>query len=118
MTLTIGNIYVIHCSWIKPPKPKICLCICDKRNWFFWFNTDRRFHGIGQLPIAANAHRQITHDCFLDLSGVKFASASEVASAADKGAINVGLRNEIKVALSSPIKRLPEAHRLHALAVL
>ena len=73
---------------------------------------------MGQLPIAARAHRKITHDCFLDLSGVKSASASEVASAADEGAINAVLRNQIKAALSSPIKRLPEAHRLHALAVL
>jgi len=118
MILTIGNIYVIYCSWINPPHDKICLCICDARRWFFWFNTKPSFHNIGQFKIQANAHPAISHECFLDLSSIKTASAAEITNSVDRGPISPFLRDIIKAELSTPIKRLPEAHRLHALSVL
>lgn len=118
MNLIAGNIYVYYCAWLDPPHDKIGLCICDQRNWVFWFNSEARFHGIAQLPIAARSHAAIPKDCFLDLAGVKVLSAAEIAVAEDKGPINEALRSLIKGALGSPIKRLPELHRQQALNVL
>jgi hypothetical protein len=118
MNFVIGRVYIIHCTWIVPPHDKICLCVCDQRNWFFWFNSSCAFHNIGQLAVGANCHPAIAHDCFLDLSGVKSVSPQEARTARDRGPIDAALSAQIKAVLSVPIARLPDLQRLHALGVL
>jgi hypothetical protein len=115
MTCPTAHVCVYFCNWIKPPHDKIALCICDTRNWFFWFNSKPALHGHGQLPVASGEHSAITKDCFLDLSGLRSVSADELAKAQMRGAISDALKARIVTALSVQIKPLPDAHRIVAL---
>lgn len=113
-TVVRGNIYVYRCRWIDPPHDKIALCICDKRNWFLWFNSKAAFHGQGQLPITPLDHpAAIAKDCFLDLSSVKGSSQEEIAEAVEKnrGHISDDLKKKIIAMLEKPIPVLVEVHR-------
>lgn len=118
MTVPIKHVCVYFCRWIKNPHDKIALCICDKKNFFFWFNSEAAFHGQGQLPISAGEHGAITKDCFLDLSGVKGISETELASAKDRGPISDALSARIIQMLKDPIDTLSEVHKTLALTNL
>lgn len=109
--LICGHIYIYRCNWINPPHDKIALCVCDERKWFFWFNSDPRVHGEGQLQVARDCHAAITKDCYLDLGSVKAVSEAELAAARDIGPISDALRADIEAALANPIRVLPEMHR-------
>jgi hypothetical protein len=112
------HVYVYLCRWIKNPHDKIALCICDQRNFFFWFNSTAAFHGEGQLAIKSGEHAAITKDCFLDLSGVKGISPQEIKTVANRGPISPALSKRIVTALSTPIPPLPDAHRQLAITNL
>lgn len=107
-----GYVYVYYCAWIKPPHPKIALCICNQLRWVFWFNSDARFHGIGQLACVQTDHpRALTKSCYLDLSGLKQMSETEVSRADDRGPLNDVLRGRVLAALAAPIKTLSDPNR-------
>lgn len=119
MPLTNGFIYVYYCNWIRPPHDKIALCICKDSNWVFWFNSNAKFHNIGQLPCEGADHSTaLRKACFLDVSGVKEMSASEVRNCVDRGEISPAFKARILQALGQPIKTLPEPHRALAIAAL
>ena len=112
------NVFVFYCNWIADPHDKIGLCICDARAWCFWFNSAARSHGHGQLAISAGEHSALPKNCFLDLSGVKVLNQTERSAANDRGQISQALATKILMALSTPIKLLPETHRQLAIANL
>jgi hypothetical protein len=115
LKLVCGNTYRYQCFWIDPPKPKIGLCFCPEKKWFFWFNSEPAFHGIGQLAIQQNEHpKALQKDCYLDLSSVKAASDEELKGCEDRAGMPPELAKKILAALSVDIKLLPEAQRLLA----
>lgn len=119
MTLVDSHVYIYWSNIVKPiPKPKIALCFCAAQSWVFWFNTDARYHGHGQMPCAAGCHTAISTDCYLDLSGVKFMSASEIAAASSRGPLSPQFRQQVLDALSVPIRLLSDEKRQLALANL
>lgn len=109
------NVYVYFCQWIKNPHDKIALCVCDKKVWCFWFNSEASFHGIAQLPVKVGEHTAITKDCFLDLSEIKGLSDIELQSAKDRGPVSDALKKRIIEMLKQPIKTLPQGQRMLAL---
>jgi hypothetical protein len=116
MSLVAGHVYIYRCAWIEPPHDKIALCICGDRNWVFWFNSKPCFHGQGQLAVGpADCPAALTRNGYLDLSGVKAVSPSEVGAAADRGPISPAFRAKICAALAQPIAPLPPTHK--ALAI-
>jgi hypothetical protein len=117
--LVCGNTYRYYCQWIEEPHHKRCICFCPERHWVFWFNSEARIHGIGQLPVKQTEHPNgLTKDCFLDLSSVKALLPGEIAGIEDKGPVPEALRIRILDALSSEIDLLPNANRLLALGNL
>ena len=119
MLLRCGHVYVYDCLWIKPPHPKIAVCFCPERNWFFWFNSEARFHGHGQLAVGeAEFPPVLTKDCYLDLSQVCAGSPQELATASDRGLLPAPLLSKVVRALGSPIFTLPDINRKLALANL
>lgn len=118
MNLTCGHIYEYYCAWITPPHNKYALCVCNINIWFFWFNTNARFHRQGQISIPNGEHSFITHDCFLDLSTIKTATPAELAGATDHGVISHSLRTRIRLALGVQIGTLPDNQRIAARANL
>lgn len=114
-----ANVCVYYCGWIKSPHDKIALCICDVNYWVFWFNSNAAFHNIGQLPCDSSDHpAALVKPCFLDLSGVKAMSQQEISAASGRGPISDVFRRKILTALSGPISRLSESHRLLAVTNL
>lgn len=102
--------------WIDPPHPKIGVCICAERNWFFWFNSDARFHGHGQLAVAKSEHEEaLTKDCTLNLAEVCAASPQELSTAEDKGAVPAALMAKVIATLEQPIPTLSDINRKLAL---
>lgn len=118
MIFQLGYVYIIQCSWINPPHPKISLCISNTNNWFFWFNSEKRTHGIGQLAAPNGCHGAITKDCFLDLSGVKTFAAKDLATAVDRGPLVNPFRTLVRDTLTAGVKLLPDTHRDLALTAL
>ena len=118
MSVTVGNVYVVFCYYIKSPHDKISLCVCASSHFFFWFNSSPARHGIAQILIAAGEHHAITKDCYLDLSGVRVFTPNDIKPGDSRGPVSAALKARILAALSSPIKLLPEAHRQLALANL
>lgn len=119
MTLQCGNIYIYRCTWIDDPHDKIALCICDQKSWFFWFNSDARFHGQGQLHVSVNEHpKALTKNCYLDLSSVKAASPRDLKAAKDCGQITLAFRTKVLAVLANPIPLLPDVQRNLALTNL
>ena len=116
---TAGHVYYINCSYIEPPHEKISLCICPIRHWFFWINSEPRFHGIAQIAVRPADHPSaIVKPCYLDLSSIKTFGQSDLASARDTGVLSGSLRGTVVAALRSPIKNLPDIHRLAGLNAL
>jgi hypothetical protein len=113
-----GNIYWITYDYIQPIHEKISLCICPERPLFFWINSQPRLHGIGQLLLSEVVCPQLTHDSYLDLSGVKTGSEFEMETARDDGPMSDDMKTLVLLELSSPIRLLPEIHRALALANL
>lgn len=70
------------------------------------------------MLVKAGEHAKITKDCYLDLSGVKTISPSELAGIADCGPLSLVFKVRIKVALGSPIELLAEIFRVAALSNL
>ena len=86
--------------------------MCDARSWFFWFNSDPAFHGIAQMAVTqAEFPQALTHDCFLDLSELLYASPPELVGMDDYGPIPDALRLRILTVLGRPIKTLADANR-------
>jgi hypothetical protein len=118
VTFQLGYVYVIYCSWIKPPHDKISLCIDDKNSWFFWFNSEKKVHGIGQVAAPQACHGAIVKDCFLDISGVKTFSPNDLATARDRGPLVDPFRTTVRDALTAGVSLLPASHRDLALVAL
>jgi hypothetical protein len=93
-------------------KEKIVLCVCAGDDYgnmlFFWFNTDRARHGIGQLPVQPTQAPGLTHDCFLDLSRVTTFPPAELKNAEDRGTASRELLFEVINALSQGIRTLTQ----------
>lgn len=114
--LSVSNVYVYFCRWLREPHDKIALCFCNQKNWVFFFNSNPRHHGIAQLAMRPEDHRHaLRKECYLDLSQVLEMSAAEVASADDKDLVSDGLLDRIIGALEQPIDTLPAAQQELAL---
>jgi hypothetical protein len=118
VTFQNGYVYVIYCSWINPPHDKISLCIDEKNNWFFWFNSNKKVHDIGQVPAPNGCHGSIVKECFLDISSVKTFSPNDLATARDRGPLNDPFKTTVRDALTAGVKLLPPLHSNLALAAL
>jgi len=116
--LVPGEIYVYFCFWIIPPHKKIALYICEENDFVFWFNSEPRFHKIGQLVVADGAHTAINKDCYLDLSGVKKMDPNEIPKAKSRGPVKGKLRKDILGMLENEIITLPDIHKKMAIAAL
>src|SRR4051812_829370 len=104
MSLINGHVYAYECEQLQ--KPKQGLCISAKSAWLFWFNTERRFHGQGQLPIRGGEPPSLPRDGYLNLSMVVRLHLSEITGAVDKGPISSSLRQKVIAALKGPIPML------------
>ena len=118
MPFVAGNIYWITFSFIQPAHEKISLCVCPDRPLFFWINTIQKTHGVGQLLIEQVVCNALNYDSYLDLSGVKTGSATEMATARDAGAMSAAMKALVLAELANPIRLLPEDHRTIALTNL
>lgn len=109
MTLIVGNIYAYDCDALQ--KPKIGLCVSAKASWLFWFNTEARSHGEGQLFIPKTENKVFIKDGYLNLALVVRMGFSEIAGANDKGSMSAALRARFITALQKPIKPLSTLQR-------
>jgi hypothetical protein len=109
MTLLLGNIYAYDCEALQ--KPKIGLCVSAKASWLFWFNTEARQHGEGQLFVPSSENPVFTKGGYLNLSLVVRMGFGEIASASDKGPMSASLRARFIAALREPIKPLSGLQR-------
>lgn len=115
--MDVGSAYRYLCLWVKPQHPKILLCACGDANWGFFFNSEARTHGIGQLPCTpADNPGVISKDCFLDLSGMKAMTPRDVANAAAFGAMRDEFQVRVIASLTEGNDLLSEAHRSLALS--
>ena len=118
MPFVAGHIYWITFGFIQPPHEKISLCICPVRPLFFWINSNPKPHGIGQLDVSVHLCPILAYDSVMDLSGAKTGPEADMKTARPAGPITGGLRALVVAELSNPIRLLPDAHRLLALANL
>jgi hypothetical protein len=112
-------VYSIQLSNITPPHLKHCVYLCNEHTpLFFFINSERRFHGIGQVELFAGEHEVLDHNSFLDLSGLKQPLRSDLAGAQDRGQLSRDIRTRAEPVLRLGISTLPERHRNIALATI
>lgn len=109
--MIVGHVYSYQCSWIEPPHRKLGIIVSERANWICWFNSNARFHGVAQMPVAANEHQVCTRDCYLDLSQVQQVRLDEQRGAVDEGLISDALRQRILIELGKPNRLLPDLQR-------
>jgi hypothetical protein len=112
-------VYSIRLSNITPPHVKHCVYLCNEHApLFFFINSERRFHGIGQVELFAGEHEVLEHDSFLDLSGLKQPLHRDLVNAQDRGQLSREIRTRAEAALRLGIQTLPERHRSIALETI
>lgn len=117
--MNAGEIYVVRTNLTNPPKDKIVLCICGQADLFFWFNTDPRRHGIGQMAFSGTEHGALSRACYLDCSRVTTFSPQELAAAQARGPVTQAVGAAIKAFLNAtPPRTLPQTHLALALVNL
>lgn len=110
---TNGNIYIIHCSYITPPKNKICLCICNTTKQFFFINTQERKGLPGQLLIKQNECANVlSYDSYIDLSTLKRLPEHDLKTAQNRGKMSQAVLKKIIQCLNEGIPTLSERERI------
>lgn len=105
MALQVGHTYRYKCLWIVPQHHKIAICFCAEKNWCFWFNSDPRFHGHGQIAVTSAEHAAaLVKDCTLSLADVFAISSQELVTAEDKGATPNALLVRLVSVLKTQLK--------------
>ena len=118
MTLECGRVYVIPSSVTKPPKDKICLCVCDTRAWFFFVNTKASRIAGGSVLVTALECSALNYDSHLDLSGVVAFQPRELAQGQARDMLADGAIRRVIAALQSGVRTLPKAHADRAIGTL
>ena len=109
--IQVGHIYIVSTNLTRPPKDKITLCICSTDNYFLWFNSEARIHGVGQFIVTEADHVALTKNSYLDCSQVTTFPPGELASAQPRGVISRTLAKRLQIYLNAnPPRTLPPAH--------
>lgn len=110
------RVYIYRCDWLNPPHPKIFLCADGPKGWGFFFNSEARRHGIGQIEcIPADCPRALTKDCWLDVSGLKAMTLADIGRSTEFDEVDQRLFDVLIAELTKGNDMLSEAHRLIAL---
>lgn len=115
-----GNVYVVYCNYIKPPHDKICLCFCEVDRLFFFINSQPRFIADAQVLIEVKdaASGVLSYDSYIDLSGPKTFSDTEVARGHDRGPLSADAIKRIRSCLQNGASTLTARYKALALANL
>jgi hypothetical protein len=112
------RVYIYRCDWIKPPHPKIFLCVDGAKRWGFFFNSEARRHGIGQIECGpADCAKALTKACYLDASGLKAIDLKEAERATEFDVVSQRLYDILIAELTGGNDLLSDAHRLVVLNV-
>ena len=101
MPLTAGDVLLIYCNYIKPPHDKFCVCICPKRRWFFFINSEPRRANIGQVAVLPRDLACLDHKSYIDTSKILTFSSGELSKAQHKEGINPTIRLKIRLAVQA-----------------
>lgn len=115
MIVIPGNIYVVFCAYIRPPKDKLCLCVCDEWPLFFFINTKIGLDAAACVKLAANDHNSLTRDCHLDLSQAVTFPPNALTPAKDRGPVSPAILESILAVLNGGVAALPQRQLLRAI---
>lgn len=118
MTLEVGRIYIIPVTYIRPPKPKICLCVCEARPWFLFINTKPHRDVGHSVPISTAESSTLQYDSHLDLSAVFTYQPDDIAAGQARDLLAVPAIERAITALAAGVKQLPKVHADHVIAKL
>jgi hypothetical protein len=107
VTLEVGRVYIIHASYIRPLKPKICLCVCELKPWFFFINSAPNRHG-DSIKIAVNESDALDYDSHLDLSCVVTFQPEAIAAGVVRGQLDLAAITRTVQALTLEPRQLPK----------
>ena len=86
MIFQATHVYIIKCSYIPDPHPKISICICPSWVRFFWINTEaRRTRPGAQLSITPQELDCLKHNSFIDTGEFKTFPATDLKTAEPAG---------------------------------
>jgi hypothetical protein len=118
VSLECGRIYIIFSPYTKPPKEKICLCVCDVKPLFFFINTKPSFIAGASVQIDPSDSASLTHVSHVDLSNVVTFQPTEIAAAQARDLLSEPATLRIIAALQVGIKTLPPAQANRAIETL
>jgi len=86
------------------------------KRWGFFFNSEPRKHGIGQLECYQQDNEEaLSKTCYLDLTGIKAATLAEEARATEYDEISQRLYECLIIEFTNGNDLLSDVHRLVAL---
>ncbi len=103
--LSPGDVILIYCRNLKDPHDKFAVCVCPKRKWFFFINSEpRKRKPDAQVEIRTYELASLDHDSWIDTSSIKSFSDAELIPAKrdrnrHKGTLSPAVRLKIKKAV-------------------
>lgn len=120
--MRLGFVYPVFTSLKDPPDRKYVLCVCEDRNLCLWFNTEPRYHGIGQIPVRAGDHDYLVRNSYLDCSRVVLHPEEEIdedLNLPEPRIISATLARKIHLSLTAqPPSKLPASQYQTIMACL
>ncbi len=101
-----GDVLLVFCRSINPPKDKFAICLCPERRWFFFINSKPWWPPETQVEIKTHELRCLDRDSWVDTSKIVQLSASEIADARGdnrrrKGELSPMLRIKLRKTVES-----------------
>ena len=82
MTVVVaGDVFLIYCRLINPPKDKFVVCVCPQRRWFFFINSEPWKPPETQIRLTTNDLDFLAHESWLDTSRISCMTEVELNEA-------------------------------------
>lgn len=78
------DVLSIHCGYLYPPHNKFCICICPKRGWFFFVNTQPPTSRKAReyvIALHVSQAQFLSHDSHIDTTVIQQFGLSDIQAA-------------------------------------
>lgn len=102
MPFKTGEVYLINCTYINPPKDKFAICVCEKKPLLFFINSKPRkyFHPDSQLLAKTTDFPFLKYDSYINTADIVTCVVPITCTVKKQfGNIPSNIRGEIKKAV-------------------
>ena len=102
MPFKTGEVYLIYCTYINPPKNKFAICVNGKKPLLFFINSKPRkyFHPDSQVLVKTNDFSFLKYDSYINTADIVTCVVPITCTVKKQfGGISTNIRRKIKNAV-------------------